>query len=55
MFVSFCHDQACKYFHACKWPSDLGSDDEALALYFDWLNNKYNDDIEEIKTNKNKY
>jgi hypothetical protein len=29
----------------------LGSDDEALALYFDQLNDKYNDAIEEVKKN----
>uniref|UniRef100_A0ACD5TP12 Uncharacterized protein n=1 Tax=Avena sativa TaxID=4498 RepID=A0ACD5TP12_AVESA len=44
-------EMACKDFHACKWPSDLGSDDEALALYFDQLNDKYNDAIEEVKKN----
>ncbi|XP_047093369.1 acyl-carrier-protein phosphodiesterase PptH-like [Lolium rigidum] len=44
-------EMACKDFHACKWPSELGSDDEALALYFDQLNDKYNDAIEEVKKN----
>lgn len=43
------YDQACKDFHACQWPSDLGSDDEALALYFDKLNDENNDAIEEVK------
>jgi hypothetical protein len=47
----FFQHQACKDFHACKWPSELGSDDEALALYFDQLNDKYNDAIEEVKKN----
>ncbi|VAH04716.1 unnamed protein product [Triticum turgidum subsp. durum] len=42
-------EMACKDFHACQWPSDLGSDDEALALYFDKLNDKNNDAIEEVK------
>lgn len=32
-------------------PSDLGSDNEALALYFDQLNDKYNDAIKEVKNN----
>lgn len=44
-------EMACKDFHACQWPSDLGSDDEALAVYFDKLNDKNNDAIEEVKKN----
>jgi hypothetical protein len=43
--------QACKDFHACKWPEDLGNDDEDLALYFDKLNDKNRDAIEEVKKN----
>jgi len=39
----------CKDFHACKWPSDLANDDESIALYFDKLNDKYHDAIEEVK------
>ncbi|KAK3156806.1 hypothetical protein QOZ80_2AG0112170 [Eleusine coracana subsp. coracana] len=42
-------DMACKDFHACKWPEDLGNDDEALAFYFDKLNDKYHDAIDEVK------
>jgi hypothetical protein len=45
--------QACKDFHACKWPEDLGNDDEDLALYFDKLNEKNHDAIEEVKKNSN--
>jgi hypothetical protein len=43
--------QACKDFHACKWPEGLGNDNEDLALYFDKLNDKNHDAIEEIKRN----
>jgi hypothetical protein len=43
--------QACKDFHACKWPEDLGNDDEDLALYFDKLNDKNRGAIEEVKKN----
>ncbi|KAK8444827.1 hypothetical protein SEVIR_9G207000v4 [Setaria viridis] len=42
-------EMACKDFHACKWPSDLANDDESLALYFDKLNDKNHDAIEEVK------
>jgi len=42
-------EQACKDFHACKWPSDLANDDESIALYFDKLNDKNHDAIEEVK------
>ncbi|KAL6642891.1 hypothetical protein ACP70R_021072 [Stipagrostis hirtigluma subsp. patula] len=44
-------EMACKDFHACKWPSDLAEDDEALALYFDKMNDKNHDAIEEVKNN----
>ena len=44
------YNQACKDFHACQWPSDLTNDDEALALYFDKLNDKNHDAIEEVKS-----
>ncbi|CAL4917316.1 unnamed protein product [Urochloa decumbens] len=43
------YHKACKDFHACKWPSDLANDDESLALYFDKLNDKNHDAIEEVK------
>ncbi|XP_066381073.1 uncharacterized protein [Miscanthus floridulus] len=43
-------EMACKDFHACQWPSDLTNDDEALALYFDKLNDKNHDAIEEVKS-----
>lgn len=43
------YDQACKDFHACQWPPDLANDDEALALYFDKMNDKNHDAIEEVK------
>ncbi|XP_062201297.1 uncharacterized protein LOC133903847 [Phragmites australis] len=42
-------EMACKDFHACQWPADLANDDEALALYFDKLNDKNHDAIEEVK------
>jgi len=42
-------EMACKDFHACKWPSDLANDDESIALYFDKLNDKNHDAIEEVK------
>ncbi|CAN6304733.1 unnamed protein product [Urochloa humidicola] len=42
-------EMACKDFHACKWPSDLANDDESLALYFDKLNDRNHDAIEEVK------
>jgi len=42
-------EMVCKDFHACKWPSDLANDDESIALYFDKLNDKYHDAIEEVK------
>ncbi|XP_040383862.1 acyl-carrier-protein phosphodiesterase PptH-like [Oryza brachyantha] len=42
-------EMACKDFHACKWPEDLANDDEALALYFDKLNDRNHDAIEEVK------
>ena len=44
------YNQACKDFDACQWPSDLTNDDEALALYFDKLNDKNHDAIEEVKS-----
>lgn len=44
------YNQACKDFHACQWPSDLTNDDEALALYFDKLNDKNHEAIEEVKS-----
>jgi hypothetical protein len=43
------NDQACKDFHACQWPPDLANEDEALALYFDKLNDRNQDAIEEVK------
>ncbi|KAJ1295012.1 hypothetical protein BS78_01G190600 [Paspalum vaginatum] len=43
-------EMACKDFHACKWPSDLTNDDEALAVYFDKLNDKNHEAIEEVKS-----
>jgi hypothetical protein len=51
--------QACKDFHACKWPEDLGNDYEdlacALALYFNKLNDKNHGIIEEVKRTANRY
>ncbi|XP_039808404.1 uncharacterized protein LOC120675418 [Panicum virgatum] len=42
-------EMVCKDFHACKWPSDLANEDESIALYFDKLNDKNHDAIEEVK------
>lgn len=45
------HNQACKDFHACKWPSQLSSDDVALAHFFDTMNEKNRELIQEIQKN----
>ncbi|MQL72226.1 hypothetical protein Taro_004557 [Colocasia esculenta] len=45
-------DMVCKDFHACKWPQQLSSKDISLALYFDLMNEKNHDSIEEIKRQK---
>lgn len=42
---------ACKDFHACKWPSQLSSDDVALAHFFDTMNEKNRELIQEIQKN----
>ncbi|KAK3035782.1 hypothetical protein RJ639_033511 [Escallonia herrerae] len=41
--------KACKDFHACKWPKELLKEDASLALYFDVMNNKNEDAINEIQ------
>ncbi|XP_058097785.1 uncharacterized protein LOC131242868 isoform X2 [Magnolia sinica] len=41
-------EMACKDFHACKWPLGLSSKDTSLAQYFDAMNEKNNDSVEEI-------
>ncbi|KAK1257097.1 hypothetical protein QJS04_geneDACA019240 [Acorus gramineus] len=43
-------EMACKDFHACKWPSELSGKDITLAQYFDMMNEKNRDAIEEIKS-----
>ncbi|KAK1304562.1 hypothetical protein QJS10_CPB11g02381 [Acorus calamus] len=43
-------EMACKDFHACKWPSELSGKDITLAQYFDVMNEKNRDAIEEIKS-----
>ncbi|OVA10771.1 Phosphoesterase domain [Macleaya cordata] len=42
-------EMACKDFHACKWPVELSSKDLSLAVYFDAMNEKNQDKIEEIQ------
>eukprot|EP00268_Persea_americana_P041358 TRINITY_DN4116_c0_g2_i4.p1 TRINITY_DN4116_c0_g2~~TRINITY_DN4116_c0_g2_i4.p1 ORF type:complete len:319 (-),score=61.82 TRINITY_DN4116_c0_g2_i4:395-1303(-) len=42
-------EMACKDFHACKWPQGLSSKDVSLAQYFDALNEKNHDLIEDIR------
>ncbi|KAK2989513.1 hypothetical protein RJ640_005405 [Escallonia rubra] len=42
-------EMACKDFHACKWPKELLKEDASLALYFDVMNNKNQDAINEIQ------
>lgn len=42
--------QACKDFHACKWPDELTNDESSLALFFDVMNDKNNNLVEEIKS-----
>ncbi|XXG60451.1 hypothetical protein AAC387_Pa04g2359 [Persea americana] len=42
-------EMACKDFHACKWPQGLSSKDVSLAQYFDALNEKNRDLIEDIR------
>lgn len=41
--------QACKDFHACKWPEKLSKRDDALSVYFDNMNEKNKALIEEIR------
>lgn len=43
------YHQACKDFHACKWPSTLSSSDLSLARYFDEMNFKQFEVIQEIQ------
>ncbi|GLJ40749.1 hypothetical protein SUGI_0842560 [Cryptomeria japonica] len=40
---------ACKDFHACKWPSTLSTSSLSLSRYFNELNYKHFDTIQEIK------
>ncbi|XP_021900322.1 uncharacterized protein LOC110816421 isoform X3 [Carica papaya] len=42
-------EMACKDYHACKWPGELSSRDTSLALYFDAMNEKNQDVINDIK------
>lgn len=43
------NNQACKDFHACKWPGEFSNEDTSLAVYFDVLNNKHQETINEIQ------
>lgn len=42
-------EMACKDFHTCRWPSELIDLETSLAQYFDNMNEKNQDLIEEIK------
>ncbi|KAJ0969967.1 hypothetical protein J5N97_022844 [Dioscorea zingiberensis] len=42
-------EMACKDFHACRWPGELSNKDASLSQYFDLLNIKNNDAIEQIR------
>ncbi|KAL8481098.1 hypothetical protein ACS0TY_027583 [Phlomoides rotata] len=41
-------EMACKDFHVCRWPDKLKSGETSLALYFDTLNDKNCNIIEDI-------
>lgn len=43
-------EMACKDFHACKWADELTNDENSLAFFFDVMNDKNNDLVEEIKS-----
>ncbi|CAI9111656.1 OLC1v1011939C1 [Oldenlandia corymbosa var. corymbosa] len=42
-------EMACKDFHACKWPEGINEAENSLALFFDVMNGKNHDLVEEIK------
>ncbi|XAR53142.1 hypothetical protein NMG60_11021564 [Bertholletia excelsa] len=42
-------EMTCKDFHACKWPGELDTGDDSLALYFDAMNDQCCNTIREIK------
>ncbi|XP_028756542.1 uncharacterized protein LOC114715817 [Neltuma alba] len=42
-------EMACKDFHACKWPRGLSNGDISLALYFDGMNERQQNVVEEIQ------
>ncbi|XP_077231425.1 uncharacterized protein LOC143864379 isoform X2 [Tasmannia lanceolata] len=42
-------EMVCKDFHACKWPQELSSQDISLAQYFDKLNERNCESVEEIQ------
>lgn len=44
-----CLAQACKDYHACKWPEELSNKDTSLASYFDAMNEDNMDVMEDIK------
>ncbi|CAK9164342.1 unnamed protein product [Ilex paraguariensis] len=45
-------EMACKDFHACKWTGELSKADSSLASYFDAMNEKTQDRIDEIQRSK---
>lgn len=46
--TSLIYEQACKDFHACKWPDQLPKEGISLAQYFDMMNDKNQNAISEI-------
>ncbi|XP_015966114.1 uncharacterized protein LOC107489859 [Arachis duranensis] len=42
-------EMACKDFHACKWPHGLSNGDMSLSMYFDAMNDKQLEMMEEVK------
>ncbi|KAG4172413.1 hypothetical protein ERO13_A12G272200v2 [Gossypium hirsutum] len=43
-------EDACKDFHACKWPGNLSNRDTSLALYFDSMNEKNQNTVKQIQS-----
>ncbi|KAH7663173.1 Metallo-dependent phosphatases protein [Dioscorea alata] len=46
-------EMACKDFHACKWPEELSNNDASLSQYFDLLNEKNLNAMEQIRKKSN--
>ncbi|XLU29025.1 hypothetical protein S245_065091, partial [Arachis hypogaea] len=43
------YHEACKDFHACKWPQGLSNGDMSLSMYFDAMNDKQLEMMKEVK------